>query len=935
MTSGQNIEPFLKAILPQQGLKCAAVLEGTFFKHTFFETNADLAKFIYLKDAAGFTVYHACAGYSTSKNRKGENVQAVRSLWMDIDAGEGKPYADAGEAYKAVRAFIEAVGLPFPIVVSSGHGIHCYWPFKEDLTPQDWKQYAAGLKTAAQVHNLAIDPSRATDVASILRPAGSHNRKGGKEIEVRVGPLVGPYDILDFKKLVDNSRPVFVAQLGSAKRSLLAGATNVVMSQPSDPVLVANACAQMREFRDTRGNISEPNWYAGIGVMAFCEGGDEWAQQHSSGHPQYSPDETQKRLERARSIGGPTTCAHFASINPEACASCPLLNRITSPVQAGRPNAPRAEAPQPEHKLFAGDKKLEVGAVELPMLDPPFRWGANGELLFVSEDARGKPVTAMVTRYPIFLAAQLASEATQEDYSYVWRYKAPTEAWREINVPASMLYGAQSAAALASKGVNIHDNSLFRQYMTQQVDAIARDRGKQVRYDQFGWKGDTFVYGSRVYGKGEVGNVFLSDRPAKRAPLLVPAGNLSAWRDAANMLFAKDVESQAFAMLASFAAPLMKFHGENEGGAVLSLVTSGSGKGKSTSLYGACSVWGRYAGLEINRTDTEISKAIILGMLANLPVIFDELPTRDPDAARRFIEMFTNGRDKNRATQEGNLKDNVSRWATILMCASNVSVVDTVTTSNVDAAGFRILELPVVNSSYLSHSRGDQIRKTFEYNYGHAGDIFLRYLTRPDTLNWAKDALERNTEIVSTRGRFRAEHRFWTRLLGATMTASQIVSHLGLLEFNIDRIIDFAIDKAVSYRDDSMTTTAQGDNSPDALSRFLLEHVGDILIVPYSGKLPQRQVVARYDKPQRKLWISEREFRNWLLKNEMGSRETIGNLAMHGIVKKARVPYQLTKGTDLPSVTLTCIEIDASHPLVVGAVEQTDYVQSNVVEMRR
>ena len=932
MTSGPNSAAFLNAILPSVGLKVAAVFEeGRAPKHIFCATVNELSRTIEEWDERGVTVYHACASYKENTSRKQDNVLEVRSFWMDIDAGEGKPYANAKEAYEALKAFLETTGLPSPLIVGSGYGVHAYWPLVASLDPVEWKRYASGLKALCQKHNLQIDASRAVDTASILRPVGSHNRKRGDVREVKMGPMVGPYDISIFAALVKDERPAFIKP-ATSKPDWLAAATNVTLSAPSDPMVMAQSCSQIGALRDNNGVLEEPLWYAAISALAYTEGGDGLAHKWSSGYDGYTFNETQTRLERARGLNGPTTCARFAELNPDGCAGCPLFNRISSPVQAGRPSVPKPELAQPNMVMPAID--VTVDEVILPELSAPFAWGPNGELLAVSEDAKGKERSIVVSMYPIFLSAQLASEATGDNYSYVWKYKPPLEGWRDIAIPAAQLYGMQAASVLGSKGVNIHDVTLFKQFVTSQVDSIARIRGKQVRYDQFGWKGDSFLYGSRMYTGGNVSTAHLSPSPAQRAPQLVPTGDFSTWREAANMLFAKDVEAQAFAMLSSFAAPLMKFHGENEGGAVLSLVTSASGRGKSTSLYGACSVWGRYTALEVSRGDTVISRAIVLGMMANLPVIFDEIATRDPDAAREFVEMFTNGRDKNRATQEGNLKDNVSRWQTILVCASNVSLVETVTTSNVDAAGFRILELPVVNSPHIQNTVGDKLRRAFEYNYGHAGNIFMRYLTNPDVLPWAKDALHQNTEAIVKRGGFRSEHRFWTRLMGATMTAAQIVKHLKLLDFNVDRVMDFVIEKAVGYRDDSTTTTTT-DNTPYALSRFLLEHVGDVLVVPNMGKIPQRQVVARYDKGLQKLWIAERELRNWLLKNEMGARETIGQLAMHGIVKKARVPFALTKGTDLPGGMTQCVEIDASHPAVSGAVEKAEYIQSNVVELKR
>src|SRR5579863_6286730 len=55
------------------------------------------------------------------------------------------------------------------------------------------------------------------------------------------------------------------------------------------------------------------------------------------------------------------------------------------------------------------------------------------------------------------------------------------------------------------------------------------------------------------------------------APPPYPSAKLEAWSETANMLFAAGCEPQAFALLSSFAAPLMVLFPTSEGGAVVSI----------------------------------------------------------------------------------------------------------------------------------------------------------------------------------------------------------------------------------------------------------------------------------------------------------------------------------------------------------------------------
>ena len=187
------LKGFFAAILPTEGFKCAATLVGNGCNHRFFETTDELATFVLHQDAAGKTIYHACASFKTAENRKQENALCARSLWLDVDAGDGKPYPDAFAAAEAVANFCRSTGLPPPTYVGSGNGVHAYWPLAEALDPETWRARAQRLKNACEAHGLHADPSRAADIASILRSPGTYNRKNATPRLVQVGPLAGPY----------------------------------------------------------------------------------------------------------------------------------------------------------------------------------------------------------------------------------------------------------------------------------------------------------------------------------------------------------------------------------------------------------------------------------------------------------------------------------------------------------------------------------------------------------------------------------------------------------------------------------------------------------------------------------------------------------------------------------------------------------------------
>jgi len=176
---------FLQHILPHDGWKVAIAKTPDGMYHRWCASFEEQADFLQRWSASGYDTYHACAAFKepgTSRSgRKQTNVHRIRSLWADIDTREGKPtapYADRGEAIKALGAFCLAAPLPRPVVVSSGFGLHAYWPFDEALPLHEWLPYAQGLKHRASKLGFHMDPARTADAASILRTPGTTNWKG-------------------------------------------------------------------------------------------------------------------------------------------------------------------------------------------------------------------------------------------------------------------------------------------------------------------------------------------------------------------------------------------------------------------------------------------------------------------------------------------------------------------------------------------------------------------------------------------------------------------------------------------------------------------------------------------------------------------------------------------------------------------------------------
>lgn len=331
-------QDFLRKILPSRGLYCCWELETK--RHYWFDTIDGLKERVAAISAAGKNAYHACSSFN-DKHRKAERVEAVRSLWVDIDTGplHSKPsrYPDDRSALVEVFGWCKSNGMPIPVIVQSGHGLHCYWPIERDLSLDEWKPIAEAFKRSISA-SIDIDPVRTCDAASVLRPVGTVNRKNGTPVPVRlVNGEVHPLAL----DLVRSKFQVLPVGLPPAGGPMIFDLGKMKSSDPRPPSFAAEIvkqCGQLARMRDLKGVMSEPEWYRCLGVLAQCEDGEKYAHEWSSGYPGYTPSETAGKLMHARGAG-PTLCTTFGENAPAACAACPHRGRVKSPIQLGRVDA--------------------------------------------------------------------------------------------------------------------------------------------------------------------------------------------------------------------------------------------------------------------------------------------------------------------------------------------------------------------------------------------------------------------------------------------------------------------------------------------------------------------------------------------------------------------------------------------------------------------
>ena len=355
---------FLKLLLPPEGVYFSGVKtkHGVWIDKTPHETIEGLRAHLVEADRSGGEAFFAVASFSSNADgRTIENVRALRALRTEIDFGQqghaSPGYATIEEARSALRDFCATVGLPSPMVVESGGGLHAYWPLREPISRELWQRYAEGLKAACHAHGLKADHVTTAGAERVLRLPGTMNRKiKGKPRPVTLDQRflkVEPYDLAQFDMLLK-----FAPQTSKAlsplppKPAFLNNSKYPAEAFPDHPrqlvkiESLAAECGVVAQFQET-GNICYPTWMRHANLFHYVENGEALFHEYSArDYPKYDRREAQRKYDDASKLTGPPLCEGFRDSTGEktkaACLACPRLGIVT-PIQGLDDDEPEEE----------------------------------------------------------------------------------------------------------------------------------------------------------------------------------------------------------------------------------------------------------------------------------------------------------------------------------------------------------------------------------------------------------------------------------------------------------------------------------------------------------------------------------------------------------------------------------------------------------------
>jgi hypothetical protein len=921
----------LNAVQPEEGWFCVVGIKGKSVIQRLVRTREELDEYAERFVADERNAFFAVAKFLTDADRTKDNVQSLKAFWLDIDCGPtkaqinkttGRPdgYATQKEGLQALQGFCKLVGLPKPTLINSGRGLHVYWRLTEAVSRDEWEPVAARLRELCFTHELYVD-SGVFEVSRVLRIPGTYNFKDDPPTPVTVMTEANPVEFNELRELFGvEDTPEQVSWEATALRQPLFEATYNNFRKIMNRSAEGNGCQQLLDCWKERASLAEPRWFAALSIAKFCRDSDSALHKMSEGHPDYDPSAVEYKIKH---ILGPHTCGEFEKHNPGGCKGCTFKGKIKSPIVLGKEVERATE--EDNHIEMEEDGVKEI--YQIPEYPFPFFRGKGGGVWWqppASEEA--EPI--QVYEHDIYVLKRMVDPDEKVGDVAVIKFHTPLDGVKEFIVPnMDLTVPAEVKKLLASYGVlcsNDKKSLLLSQYIIASVRELQTRRKAEKMRSAFGWADNDskYVIGDREITPDGIFHSPPSNMTSQFAEHMQKAGTFDKWKEIFNIFGREGLEPQAFAILSTFGSSLFKYTGQQ--GALISLVTEGSGTGKSTSLYLQNSVWGSPVELTGIAADTTNAKFMRLGIHKNLPVTFDELTEAPAEEVSRLAYGISQGKWKDRMASQANaLRKNLTNWCTIVTTSSNSSMYEKLASvkNRPDGEMMRILEYRVKTNSELEADLELKymLDTELKQNYGHAGEIYAEELVK--NLEQWKAKLREWHEKVDRDCKIAQKERFWSAVIAANMTGGYIARRLGLIDWDLARIYKWAT--MVMLPELREEVSAPVDNTVAVIGDFINRGVQHTLVV--NDKIdarsnmpsvpimePRGKLYIRYEPDTKLMYISAKEFKEDCVKYRTNYKQTLKELTKKGILIDT-TNKRMSKGMKINSPPTRALVLDCTN----------------------
>lgn len=901
---------FLKAVLPPDGVYCAVAIDSRGqVRQTFHNTIEELAAQGQAISESGRNAYFALSSFKSEESRKASNTAHTRSFFLDLDCGVGKPYPDQVAAAGSLRAFIERVGLPEPITVNSGRGLHVYWPLTESIPTSEWVGYANKFKALCLDNGFAIDPAVPADAARVLRIPNTLNFKADPALPVQIMTYAEPVEL-----------EVFLSQLpegmnfGEVQRFKDFTGETAQGQFPDTEFkrivirsLKGSGCQQVAYAAQNPETLEEPAWRAVLSLAWRCTDAESAIHTISRGHPEYDADETLKKAEATK---GPATCRWFRDNFPERCEGC--SHTFTSPISLGRKveAAREVDGAYEVHQQLESDNAEVAVATTVKVSIPAYPWpyfrGINGGVYRKSKTKDGEPTEEEIYPYDLYLTSRYYDSDEQGDGEgelVQINLHTPHDGIRRFVTPVTSLMSKDKLRDVLVKhgvitfGKHVDD---VMAYFASSIKNLQKLSSADRTRNQMGWTSDNsgFVVGELEYTAAGVRLAPAASGTRKIAPFFTPKGDVEEWSKIANFYANPGMKPHQLAVLFGFAGPLLKlFDTVDMRGALINLVSNKSGTGKTTAQQVVNSIFGHPNELLLKKDDTLAARIHWMGMLNSMTVTMDEITNISDEDLSALAYEIPQGRGKHRMEAQVNkMRANSTTWCTFVIGSSNSSVYDILMRSKATPAGEirRIIEIPFSRPTGVDKSVTDPLFNSLAQHHGVAGPIFMQYVvTHQDDV---RIMLHRVKAKVDSTLQMDQADRFYSLAMSSALTAGIICNKLGLLNYDMASIFEYVKELVTGIQVEVVQQVSDsGMIAKEALASFINDNINNTLVInspsakgaldPAPITMPKGTLRMRYEPDTKLLWIPASEFKTFLTNKQIAVREAMHALKIMGVLR--------------------------------------------------
>ena len=950
---------FLQRVLPTEGKYVLALFIKGYSgaSHKYYDSLDDMAKAALKFSGQNHNTYYAVASYCTEENRKATNVNKLKSFFMDLDCGPDepgkggkppkiKPFKTWQEALLALQKFVKQHNLPKPMVVSSGNGLHVYWVMDRDLERHQWIPIANALKSIAPLGSDGkpiFDPAVPADTARVLRPVGTHNPKGGKEVRLLIdAPVCDADDFAAlFKEFIGNSKP----KKAPSTSSILANMAVESEFPPAEAGLVYKKCLQVQWCVDNQDQVDEPLWYSLMGIAAHCTDPHAAALVWSQDHPGFDQEATLQKLDQwTANTTGPATCAAFQLHRPKGCDGCKFKGEITTPCRLGI---------RYDDEPVSKKAPSEVAA-EIP-IPPPFRNTKQGIV------ANVKGVDVVICPFTIYPVSYGRDQNTNyEVVRYHW--ERHNVGWQELVVRAAHLTDGhrEFGSTIADQGIVLDSKT-----QTESFQIMLRTYMQKLRslrtisnlHSAMGWKENRtqFLLGDKLFKliDGEVVLENLSSPDVvqqRKSAAYTSGGDPRQQVELTKLISQGKLDAHALALGLSFSSIL--YEPLNMKGLTINFQGI-TGAGKSLAQLWAQSVWGVPEELHVSAKSTVNAMYSRFAMHNHMIATVDEATTFDTKEIGDYLYNITQGQDKARLNRDASTQE-PKRFKLPVLMSSNKSFSALLIGLGMDAEAqaMRLLEFVVPKNKLFekSSAAGKYIFDALSKNYGNSGEVFVKHimLMGVDVLR-ARYEEHRVAFLKEYTPDFTGPERFWQDCLIVSDFALTIAKELELIAFEPAQATTFALSQIAMMRSNitenrlmpfEILTEYFNDRASNAITVIYDDNskrgLVDFNSIPHHGGIRIRFELFRTDHTaladRGRVLIDITDLKRWLALRGVDYKYIAEKIAVDGVDRSPPTKkYYLGKDTPLKIGQARVIGIDLTHPELEGLLRNTDAAVDNTV----